>query len=108
MDPEELRREDLTRWRRQFPDTTPIGAARPRHPGTFVGVVAAIRLVPGRSLDVLIEDGTGRVALSWSARSQLPGLELGAGLRATGTVAVDDGLSLIRNPDWAFVAPPYA
>lgn len=108
MDPEELRREDLTRWRSQFPDAIPIGAARPRHSGTFVGVVAAIRLVPGRSLDVLMEDGTGRVALSWSGRSQLPGLELGAGVRATGTVAIDDGLILIRNPDWSFVARPYA
>lgn len=108
LDPDVRRAEDLRLWRAQFPDAVAIAELRPRHRGTCVGVVYKIRLVPERSLDVTIEDGTGRLTALWSGRRQLPGLELGAGLLLSGTVAAEDGKLLMRNPAWSLVAEPYA
>jgi hypothetical protein len=102
------RNEDLTRWRQQFNDVTPIEELRPRHQGTCVGVVYKIRLVPGRSIDVAIEDGTGRLTATWTGRTALPGVELGGGLKLTGTVAISDDDRLMRNPEWSLVVEPYA
>jgi hypothetical protein len=107
--PQERRDEDLRRWRDRFPQSTPIAELRSRHAGSCVGVVRRIRLVPGRTLEVTIEDGSGRLTAVWTGRSRLPGLRLGAGLRVTGTVAQgSDGARVIRNPDWALVAEPYS
>jgi hypothetical protein len=102
------RSEDLKRWQAQFADATPIAELRPRHPGTCVGVVQKIRLVPGRCIDVTVEDGTGRLTVTWTGRSTLPGIELGGGLMLTGTVALEEGTLRMRNPDWSLVVEPYA
>jgi hypothetical protein len=108
-DASRIRNEDLRRWRAQFQDATPIGSLPPRERAVAVGVVHKIRLVPGKGLEVTLEDGTGRLTASWSGRSNLPGLELGAGLRITGTVAEErDGGLRVRNPEYALVAEPYA
>lgn len=102
------RAEDLRRWRAEFPLTTPIDAVTPREKGVVVGVVSKIRLVPGRGFEVTIEDGTGRLVASWTGRSRLPGVELGAGLRLHATIAADpDGTLRMRNPEYALVAEPY-
>jgi hypothetical protein len=106
---ETMRAEDLRRWRSEFPEATAIADLRPRHRQTCVGVAAKIRVVPGRALEVTIEDGSGRLTAIWSGRNNLPGLELGSGLRLTGTVAIDDeGARRILNPAWTLVAEPYA
>ena len=102
------RNEDLSRWRVQFTDATPIAELRPRHQGTCVGVVHKIRLVPGRSVDVTVEDGSERLTATWTGRASLPGVELGGGLMLTGTVALEDGQRLMRNPEWSLVVEPYA
>lgn len=106
--PEALRDEDLRRWRGQrFPDVAPIADLRARHPATCVGVVQRIRVVPGRSLEVTIEDGTARLTAVFAGRTNLPGLDLGTGMRLSGTVAVDaDGQRRILNPSWSFVEEP--
>jgi hypothetical protein len=101
------RNQNLRRWRSQFADATPIAELRPRHQGTCVGVVYKIRLVPNRSIDVTVEDGSERLTATWTGRTLLPGVELGGGLRLTGTVAVEDGLRLMRNPEWSLVVEPY-
>ncbi len=101
------RAEDLQTWRSEYTDATPLSDLRPRHRAIAVGVVSRILLVPGRRLDVTIEDGTGRLTATWTGRTQLPGVELGAGLRLSGTVADDDGLKRMRNPEYALVAEPY-
>ena len=109
LDPDALRDEDLRRWRAQFTDASPIAELRPRHPGVCVGVVHKIRLVPGKSLEATIEDGSGRVTATWSGRNSLPGMELGGGLRLSGTVAEDgDGARRMLNPSWSLVVEPYA
>jgi hypothetical protein len=102
------RAEDLRRWRSEFANTSPIDSLTPRQKSEVVGVVFKIRLDPGRGFEATIEDGTGRLMASWTGRSRLPGVELGAGLRLTGTVATDpDGRLRMRNPEYALVAEPY-
>jgi len=71
-------------------------------------VVQRIRLVPGRSIDVTVHDGSGRLTATWTGRTTLPGVELGGGLRMQGTVAEEGGRRRMRNPDWSLVAEPYS
>jgi hypothetical protein len=99
---------DLRNWRKRFDDATAIAELRPRHRGVCVGVVHKIRLTPGRSIDITIEDGSGRLTATWTGRTSLPGVELGHGLRLMGTLSVEDGVRLMRNPDWSLVLEPYA
>lgn len=108
FDPAVSRDEDLRAWRDQFADATPIGSLRTRQRETCVGVVEKIRLDPGRQLEVTVEDGSGRLTAVFTGRSNLPGLELGAALRLTGTVmAVNGEEPRMRNPGWAPVTEPY-
>lgn len=109
LDPFELRAADLRRWRAEFPGTVPIAEMPPRQVATCVGVVHKLRLVPGKALDVTVEDGTGRVTATFTGRTALTGLELGGGLRLCGTVIRDgDGTLRMRNPSWEHVSEPYA
>lgn len=104
----ESRRQDLRRWQEQFADATPIAALRPRYQGTCVGVIYKIRLVPGRGIDVSVEDGSERLTATWTGRWVLPGIELGGGLQLSGTVAMVDGVRVMRNPEWSLIVEPYA
>lgn len=109
IDPAVARDNELRRWRAGFADATPIADLAHRQPGTCVGVVHAIRLVPGRSLEVTVEDGTGDLSAVWPGRTRLPGLELGGALRLSGTVSEDaDGRRRMLNPAFTPVAEPYA
>lgn len=109
FDPIVSRDADLRVWREQFPDAIPIAEVQRRHAAVCVGVVSKIRLVPGRQLEVMIEDGTGRLTAIFTGRSNLPGLELGSALRLEGTVAGEaNTLPQMRNPTWGPVAEPYA
>lgn len=103
-----VRDHDLRRWQAGFGDVPMIADLEPRQRGTCVGVVKSIRLDPGHSLDVAIEDGSGTLVARWSHRSELGGLELGSGLRLEGTVAEDaDGTRRMLNPAWVPVSEPY-
>lgn len=107
FDPSVSRAADLRVWREQFGDATPISGLRLRQRDTCVGVVEKIRLDPGRQLALTLEDGSGQMTAVFTGRSNLPGLELGAAFRLTGTVAsTPDGLQM-RNPTWAPVTEPY-
>ena len=107
FDPTVSRDADLRVWREQFGDATPISDLRPRQRETCVGVVEKIRLDPGRQLAVTVEDGSGRLTAVFTGRSNLPGLELGAALRLTGTVGTAGDTIEMRNPTWAPVTEPY-
>lgn len=107
--PDQDRAEDLRRWRSDFSEATPIAELQARQPATCVGVVHKVRLVPGVSVEITIEDGSGRIAGLWSGRSSLPGVELGGAMSLTGTVAQDgEGTLRMRNPSWQLVREPYA
>lgn len=100
---------ELRRWRQGFRDVTAIADLAERQAGTCVGVVAAIRLTPRRSLEVTVEDGSGRLVATWLGRTNLPGLQLGGALRLSGTVSAEpDGTRRMRNPAWTPVRGPYA
>lgn len=105
---QELRAADLRRWRAEFVDAKATDALQPRQREVVVGVVHRVRLNPGRGIEVTIEDGSGRLTASWTGRTRLPGVRLGAGLRLVGTVAQDrDGNLRMRNPEYGLVADPY-
>jgi hypothetical protein len=108
-DPLVSRDQDLRRWQRTFDDATPIADLEPRRSATAVGVVKRIRIDPGTSLELTVEDGTGELVAAWTGRTQLRGVELGSALRLTGTVAADpEGRRRMRNPAWQLVTEPYA
>lgn len=107
-DPFVVRDRDLRRWQAAFVDAVAIADLRARQRDACVGVVTAVRLVPGRALDVTVEDGTGRLVATWPGRASLPGLELGHGLHLNGTVFEEpDGTRRMLNPAWEPVAAPY-
>jgi hypothetical protein len=107
-DPYAARVDDLRRWQAGYAEAVPIADAPVRSRCTCVGVVHAIRLVPGRSLEVTVTDGTGRLMALWPGRSRLAGLELGGAMRLTGTVGRrPDGVLVVRSPEWALVPGPY-
>ncbi len=109
IDADVARDRALRRWRDGFADVTPIADVTDRQPATCVGVVSAIRLVPGRSIEVTVEDGSGRLVAAWSGRTSLRGVELGGALRMTGCVGIGpEGVRRIRNPAWMPVAEPEA
>ena len=97
----------LRRWQQGFPDATAIVDLVPRQRGVVVGVVHKIRLVPARAIEVTLEDGSGLLVASWTGRTSLPGVQLGAGLRVEGTPARErHGPPRMRNPDYGLVAEP--
>ena len=106
--PDRLRAADLRAWHSEFTDATPIERLRPREKATCVGVVYKIRFVPGRHIEVTIEDGTGRLDALFTGRASMPGLDLGSGMRVEGMVSVEaDGAAQMRNPAWWHVSDPY-
>jgi hypothetical protein len=108
-DPLVARDAELRRWRAGFPDVTAIADLVDRRPGVCVGVVSGIRLVPRRSIEVTVEDGSGRLVATWMGRTTLRGLTLGGALRLAGTVSHEpDGTRRMRNPAWTPVQEPYA
>ncbi len=108
VDPAVARDVDLRRWREGFPHATAIADLVDRQPGTCVGVVTAIRLLPSKGVEVAVEDGSGRLVAGFTGRTRLRGVELGAGLQLTGTVSVDpDGPRRMLNPALSPVRGPY-
>lgn len=103
-----MRAADLRAWHSEFSDAQLIGSVAARSKASCVGVVYKMRYVPGRQIEVTIEDGSGRLTVIFTGRTSLPGLNLGSGMRVEGMVASDgeDGLQM-RNPSWWHVSDPY-
>lgn len=100
---------DLHRWQRQFPEATEIVRLGFRRRATVVGVVTRMRVVPGSSLTLVLEDGTGELEAHWTGRSRLPGVTLGSALRLSAVVGSGTrGRPLLRNPAWTPVAEPFS
>lgn len=87
--------------------TTPIGAAHWRQKVTVEGRVRAIQLgaAAGRSLEVQIYDDTGGLRLLFMGRTQIPGVDCGTTLRATGRIGEYRGHLAIANPTYELVTP---
>ncbi len=84
----------------QLPESTTISMAeaRPRVRARFEGEVRRIRIQPLAAiptLEVVLDDGTGRVAALFMGRRGIAGIECGRRLAVEGTpVAAERGLTL--------------
>src|SRR3712207_5584791 len=78
QDPVQLRAADLQTWRGEYADAEPLNAVLPRRKATCVGVVSKVRYVPGRHIEVTLDDGTRRLRAVFTGRTHLPGVELGS------------------------------
>jgi hypothetical protein len=79
-------------------ETVPIASARPRVPARFEGDVRKIRIQPLAAvptLEVMLDDGTGRVTALFMGRRGIAGIECGRRIAIEGTpVAGERGLTL--------------
>jgi DNA/RNA endonuclease YhcR with UshA esterase domain len=85
--------------------TTPIGDVSWRQRVTIEGRVKNVQVgtTAGKSLEVQVFDETGGVRLLFFGRTQIPGLEPGAILRATGMVGEYKGHLALANPRYELV-----
>lgn len=97
----EIASEDLRSLLAGIP-ATPISAARAREQGIFAGTILALTYQPdgGIGLRAHLDDGTGAITLIFLGRREIPGIELGRRLTASGVVALLDGLPVIYNPEY--------
>lgn len=99
--------DQLGAWCTLFDGCQRIEEIRPRQPATVLGVIQRLRLVPGESVEAVVTDGTGRLRAIFNGEL-IAGLELGRGLRLQGTVCMEGGMAVMRNPSWRIVQDPYA
>jgi amino acid transporter len=85
--------------------TTPIGDVTWRQRVTVEGRVKAVQVgtTAGKSLEVQVFDETGGVRLLFFGRTQIPGLEPGTVLRASGMVGEYKGHLALANPRYEIV-----
>jgi len=82
------------------PGITPIGEIDWRQKVTVEGRVKKVQIgsTAGRSLEVQLFDETGGLRLLFMGRTDIPGLECGALVRATGRVGQFRGHLAVANP----------
>ncbi|HEY8525779.1 MAG TPA: amino acid permease [Acidimicrobiales bacterium] len=88
--------------------TTPIGSVRWRQRVAIQGEITTVRVEPVAGswlLECVVSDGTGVLSLVFNGRRQIPGMELGAHVRAEATVASHRGRLAMFNPVYALVVP---
>jgi hypothetical protein len=87
------------------PGVVPIGAVGWRQKVTVEGRVKKVQLGSraGRSLEVQLFDETGGLRLLFMGRTDIPGLDCGAVVRATGRVGKYEGHLAIANPVYELV-----
>jgi hypothetical protein len=94
---------DIAKGRGGHEETVPMAAARPRVRARFEGDVRKIRIQPLAAvptLEVVLDDGTGRVTALFMGRRGIAGVECGRRLVIEGTpVAGERGLTLY-NPSY--------
>lgn len=108
--PEETRARNLQEWAGTIPDTIRIKDITPRCGCKAVGVVQKIRIDPRAgtgSVEVTLDDGTGRLLARWLGRSKLNGFALGMGLEVEATAGGHAGEELVvLNPRYRLVPGP--
>ncbi len=87
--------------------TTAIGEVSWRQRVTVQGRVKSVQLgaTAGRSLEVLVDDGTGGLRLLFMGRTRIPGIAAGSIIRATGRVGEYREHLAIANPKYELLAP---
>jgi hypothetical protein len=86
--------------------TTAIGDLVPRRRATVSGEILSVRSYksPWVRTDAEVGDGTGVVVLRFMGRGQVPGMVAGHRIEAEGTAGMRDGVLVMNNPLYGFVA----
>ncbi len=86
--------------------TTVIAALVPRRRAMVVGEIESVVSTerPWVSTDAVLRDGSGTLVLRFMGRVEVPGIVAGLRLVAEGTPALENGVLLMRNPLYSFVA----
>ena len=90
------------------PGTVSISEVRPRTPARVAGRVRSVRVQPWAgvpSLECTLDDGSGRVLVTFMGRRRVPGIEPGARLLVEGMVGTHRGQPAILNPIYEILAP---
>jgi hypothetical protein len=85
------------------PDTTPMGDAADRGAVRIRGEVAGLQVVPragAPSLEVTLDDGTGRAVVVLTGRTRVGGLDPGRPVEVTGMARRTGGRLLLLNPEY--------
>jgi len=96
---------EIREWAATVPGSFPIADAPLRSTVVLAGVVRRITVLPvvgQESLQALLFDGTGEVAVVWMGRRFIPGLDLGTRLVVEGVVADQRGGRRMVNPRFEF------
>ena len=85
---------------------TPIGSAADRGHVRVRGEVAGLQVVPragAPSLEVTLDDGTGRAVVVFTGRTRVGGLDPGRPVEATGMARRVGGRLVLLNPEYRLV-----
>ena len=96
---------EIRSWAATVPGSIPIPDAPLRSSVVLAGVVKRITVLPvegQESLQALLSDGGGEVAVVWTGRRLIPGLDLGTRLIVQGVVAEHRGGRRMVNPRFEF------
>ncbi|MBA2273578.1 MAG: OB-fold nucleic acid binding domain-containing protein [Actinobacteria bacterium] len=108
--PEATRATNLQEWADTIPETIRIKDIAPRCGCRAVGVIQKIRIDPRAgtgSVEVTLDDGTGRLRAKWLGRSKLNGIALGKGLEVEATAGDHAGGELVvLNPSYRLMPGP--
>ena len=85
---------------------TASGDLEPRRRATMSGEILSVvsHELPWVRTDAEVDDGTGVVVLRFMGRALVPGLDSGRHIVADGTPSVRDGVLVVLNPLYQFVA----
>lgn len=99
--------EEIEAWAARIPGTVRIRDAMPRSRVKLAGVVRRITVRPlegSESLEALLYDGSGEVAVVWMGRRSIHGLNLGTRLVVEGLMAEQRSERRVVNPSFEFAA----
>ena len=104
---DDLHREQLAgRFDAGVHDTVPIGSAPLRTRVRVAGEVARLRVVPragSPSLEVTIDDGSGRALVIFTGRRSIAGIAPGRGIVLEGTARADRNRLVLMNPSYTLL-----
>lgn len=104
---EDLHRERLAgRFDCDALRTVEIGSLPFRQRVRIAGEVARLRVVPragSPSLEITVDDGTGRVLVVFTGRKRIAGIEPGRGIVVEGTAREDHHHGVLMNPAYTLL-----
>jgi hypothetical protein len=85
---------------------TAIAALVPRRRAVVAGTIESVASFerPWVRTDAVLGDRTGTLVLRFMGRAAVPGIRCGCRLVAEGTLALEGGVLLMRNPLYSFAA----